>query len=90
MSVVGGTSMFVNMKGKMDNPVVHKIMAYAMFDSSPEGVSKKVHEYVHNPKLHFYAWVENDDILGICGCNVHDQKVEILLIAVDENSRGRG
>ena len=82
--------MFINMKCKMDNPDVHKIIAYAAFDGSPEGVAKKVQEYILSPKLHFYAWVENNAILGICGYDVHDEKVEILLIAVDEDSRGRG
>ena len=82
--------MFINIKNKMDNLVVQKIIAYAAFDGSPEGVAKTVQEYVLNPKLYFYAWAENDSILGICGYEIHDDKLEIHLIAVDEDSRTRG
>jgi ribosomal protein S18 acetylase RimI-like enzyme len=39
---------------------------------------------------HFYAWIENGETLGICGYEVHGDKVEIHLIAVDENTRSRG
>jgi len=82
--------MFINIKNKMDNPIVRKIIAYATFDGSLEGVAKTVEEYLLNSKLYFYAWAENDSILGICGYAIHDDKIEIHLIAVDENSRRRG
>ena len=82
--------MFINIKNKMDNPIVRKIIAYAAFDGSPEGVAKTVEKYLLNSKLYFYAWAENDSILGICGYEIHDDKVEIHLIAVDENFRSRG
>jgi len=82
--------MFTNIKSKMDKPAVHKIIAYAAFDGSAEGTAKEVQKYSLDPNLHFYAWVENDDILGICGFQIHDDKIEIHLIAVDENARGRG
>jgi len=49
-----------------------------------------VQEYLRNPKLYFCAWIENDNIFGICGYEVRDDKVEIHLIAVDENARSRG
>jgi len=82
--------MFINIKNTMDNPTVRKIIAYAAFDGSPEGVAKTVGKYQSDPKLLFYAWVENDTILGICGYEIHDSKIEIHLIAVDENTRSRG
>jgi len=82
--------MFTDIKNKMNSPAVHKIIAYAAFDGSPEGVAKTVETYQHDPKLHFYAWVEGDNVLGICGYEIHAEKVEIHLIAVDENTRSRG
>jgi len=82
--------MFIDIKSEMDNPVVRNIIAYAAFDGSPEGVAKTVQKYLINPNLHFHAWVENGSILGICGFEIHSDKVEIHLIAVDENSRSRG
>jgi len=82
--------MFTDIKQTMDNPVVHKIIAYAAFDGSPSGTAKVVQKYQSNLDLHFYAWIENGETLGICGFEVHSDKVEIHLIAVDEHVRGRG
>ena len=82
--------MFINIKDRMDNPIVRKIIAYAVFDGSPEGVEKTIQKYLLDPKLYFYAWVEHDRILGICGYEIHDDKIEIHLIAVDEKARSRG
>ena len=73
----------------MDTPAVHKIIAYAIFDGSSEGITNTVQKYLLEPTLHFYAWIENDNIMGVCGYELHDDKVEIHLIAVDENLRNR-
>jgi ribosomal protein S18 acetylase RimI-like enzyme len=81
---------FVDIKQQMDNPVVHRIISYAAFDGSPEAVAKTVQKYQTNPRLHFYAWIKNDEILGICGYEVHANKVEIHLISVDEHARAKG
>ena len=82
--------MFTDIKSEIDNPTVHHIIAYALFDGSPENVAKVAQKYLHSAVLHLYAWIENNQILGICGYTVHNDKVEIHLIAVDENARGRG
>jgi len=82
--------MFADIKLKMDNPDVHRIISYASFDGSPEGVAKIVREYQANPCLQFYAWVDCDVVLGICGYEIHSDKIEIHLISVDEHARNRG
>lgn len=82
--------MFADIKREIDNPVIHRIIGYAAFDDSPEGIAKTVRKYQSNPNLHFYGWCENGKPLGICGYEVHNDKVEIHLISVDENARGRG
>ena len=82
--------MFTDIKQTMDNPAVHRLIAYAAFDGSPMGTAKTIQKYQSNPNLHFYAWIENGKSLGICGYEVHGDKVEIHLIAVDENTRSRG
>ena len=82
--------MFTDIKQKMDDTIVHRIISYASFDASPEGIAKIVKKYESSPNLHFYAWIQNDKILGICGYEVHTDKVEIHLLAVDENARSRG
>ena len=81
--------MFTDIKQTMDNPVVHRITAYAAFDGSPEGIKKIVQKYQSNPDLHFYAWVEDEITLGICGYEIHSDKIEVHLISVDEHVRGR-
>ena len=82
--------MFTDIKKKMDTPVVHRIISYASFDGSPEGVSKIVQKYQTNPVFNFYSWIENREIIGICGFEVHDTKIEIHLISVAEHARSRG
>jgi len=82
--------MFTDIKEKMDNPIVHKIIAYAVFDDSTKGIEKTVQKYQSSPNLHFYAWIENNEILGICGYETHSNKVEIHLISVDEHVRSGG
>jgi|GEM_PF-149435 len=81
---------FTDYKQIMDNPAVRRIIAYAAFDDSPEGIAKIIKKYQSDPNLHFYAWVDNNEVLGICGYEVNNDKVEIHLISVDENARGRG
>jgi len=86
----GEVKMFVDVKRRMDTPVVHRIISYASFDGSVEGVTKIVQKYQSNPALHFYAWIENDVVFGICGYEIHSDKIEIHLISVDEHVRNRG
>jgi ribosomal protein S18 acetylase RimI-like enzyme len=82
--------MFADAKDKLNDPVVHRIISYASFDGSPEGIAKTVQKYQLNPELYFYAWIGNGQVLGICGYEIHNDKVEIHLISVDEQARGRG
>ena len=42
--------MFTDIKSKMNHPTVHKIIAYAAFDGSPEGVAKEVKSDLSNPE----------------------------------------
>ena len=82
--------MFKNIKLKMDAPIVHKIIAYASFDGSPTGTQREVQKYQSNDNLNFFGWIENEQVLGICGFEEHLDKVEVHLIAVDETARGKG
>ncbi|MCL1844909.1 MAG: TIGR03960 family B12-binding radical SAM protein [Defluviitaleaceae bacterium] len=83
-------AVFRSIKKRATDENLHRIVAYATFDNSPAYVAKKIEKYRSDPRLHFYGWVENGEILGICVYEIHADKVEIHLIAVDENFRGRG
>ncbi|MCL1862327.1 MAG: GNAT family N-acetyltransferase [Defluviitaleaceae bacterium] len=82
--------MFTDIKQKIDTEIVRRIISYAAFDASVEGVTKIIEQYQNAQNLNFYAWIENDVVLGICSYEVHKTKVEIHLISVDEHARSRG
>jgi len=70
------------------SPDVGSIVALAAVDGSPEGVAKEAEKYRSSDELHFYGWLVDGQVLGICGFEVHADNVEIHLIAV-VNSRQR-
>lgn len=83
---------FQDIKPRITEPEVGKIISYAAFDGSPEGVAKEAEKYLSSEKLKFYGWVDEECIVGICGFEVHNDKVEIHLIAValDRQKSGVG
>ncbi|MCL2579242.1 MAG: GNAT family N-acetyltransferase [Oscillospiraceae bacterium] len=81
--------MFVDIKAEMNTPTVRKIIAYAALDGSPAGVAKEVQTYQQSPALNFYAWVEDGTVIGICGYEIHEDHIEVHLISVDKQARGR-
>ena len=82
--------MFTDIKNQTDNLVVRHIFSLSMFDKSKAGIEKNLKPYRENADYQLYAWVENDKILGTCGCQVLPDKVIIRGIAVDENERKKG
>jgi GNAT superfamily N-acetyltransferase len=82
--------MFQNIKQLITEPEVGKIISYAAFDSSPEGIANVERKYLSSDKLHFYGWVEDKKVIGICGFEVHCNKVEIHLISVAEDRQKQG
>lgn len=82
--------MFQDIKARVTEPEVGAIIALASFDGSPEGVAKEAAKYRSSESLSFYGWVESGGVQGICGFEVHADKVEIHLIAVAENRQRRG
>lgn len=82
--------MFQDIKTRITEAEVGKIVALAAIDGSPEGVAKEAEKYLSSDNLHFYGWLNNDKILGICGFEIHAQKIEIHLIAVAEECQHQG
>jgi len=81
---------FQNIKPRITEPEVGIIISYAALDGSPEGVAKEAELYLSSDMLNFYGWVENGEVIGICGFEVHSDKVEIHLISVFEDRQKQG
>ncbi|MBS3950955.1 MAG: hypothetical protein KGZ53_09900 [Peptococcaceae bacterium] len=82
--------MFYDIKNQLDNPTARTIMAASAYDSSPQAMEQKAGESRRHESWQIYGWVENDEIVDICGFDVHKDYVEILNIAVAENIRYHG
>ena len=54
------------------------------------GVAKEAEKYQASNTLNFYGWVEDSNIVGICGYEVHGDKVEIHRISVAEDKQKQG
>jgi len=81
---------FVNAEEKQSSMVIGKMLAASMFDNSLEAVEKRLGKFNQNDSWNLYGWEENGEMVGICGFEVHSNKVTILNIAVAETARGQG
>ena len=84
--------MFQDIKARITEPKISRIISLAMFDSSPESVAKDAARYQASDRLNVYGWIENGEIIGICGFEVHPDKVEIhrMAVATDRQWQGVG
>lgn len=57
---------------------------------SLSGIINKINKYISSEKLNLYGWVENGEVLGVCGFEILGDKIEIDLIAVAENVQKSG
>ena len=81
---------FVDIKARLEDSAVQRIWALAVFDASAESMAREVVAYQAHSGWQFFGWFEEDSLLGICGFTVHEDYVEILHIAVAEQSQQRG
>jgi GrpB-like predicted nucleotidyltransferase (UPF0157 family)/N-acetylglutamate synthase-like GNAT family acetyltransferase len=82
--------MFYDMEEQLDNPVVLQIMAYGEYQCSIERAKQRAAEYRLHKSWHLCGWIEDGEIVGVCGFEVHSDHVELLIISVAENIRHRG
>jgi riboflavin biosynthesis RibT protein len=82
--------MFYDMKEDLENPTVRKLMGESMWDSSTEAIDKRAAEFRHRDDWNLYGWRVGNEILGICGLEVHPDCVVLHGMAVDPNSRKNG
>jgi ribosomal protein S18 acetylase RimI-like enzyme len=83
-------AMFQDIKPHIADSSVGEIIALAAVDGSAQGVSKEAKKYLSSDNLHFYGWLVNEKVVGICGFEVHSEKVEIHLIAVAGDCQRQG
>jgi GrpB-like predicted nucleotidyltransferase (UPF0157 family)/N-acetylglutamate synthase-like GNAT family acetyltransferase len=81
---------FCNIKDRLGDPDVLRIMSYSIYEESLERAAQKAQEYRENETQYVYGWIENGSVFGVCGFVVHSDKVEITNISVDINARHRG
>ena len=82
--------MFCDMKNDLENPTVRKLVSASAYDQSIEATDKRIEEFRRREDLYLYGWLENDEILGICGIEVHSNNVVIRSITVEPDVRKRG
>ena len=83
--------MFRNIKDELNNPTVLQLLVASAYDDSMENAYKKAEEFRNRHNLSIYGWIEDEEIVGVCGFKIyHTDHVEILNIAVSETARGRG
>jgi GrpB-like predicted nucleotidyltransferase (UPF0157 family)/N-acetylglutamate synthase-like GNAT family acetyltransferase len=82
--------MFCDIKNNIDAPTVCEILAACVFDNSPEGMAHEIAKYQANPDMQFYGYHENGELLGVCGFEEHENRMEILHIAARETARHKG
>jgi ribosomal protein S18 acetylase RimI-like enzyme len=78
------------MKNDLDNPTIRKLVSESAYDQSNEATDRRMEEFRRREDLHLYGWLENDEILGACGVEIHSDCVIINNIAVDPKVRKRG
>jgi len=75
---------------KLENPTVRKLVSESSWDKSTEAMDRKAMEFRCRDDLHLYGWFESNEILGVCGVELHSGWVEINNIAVGTNTRKHG
>lgn len=82
--------MFSDIKYQVDNLIVRKLIGESAYDNSSDVIDKKVAEFLHKKDWYLYGWIENNEILGICGIEVYSDYIEISNIAVSPDARKQG
>ncbi len=82
--------MFCNIKDRIYDSAVRKIMAQSAFDQTEEAMDRKAEEFIRHVSWQLYGWIEDEEIVGICGFVVYRDYIEILNIAVAQHAQRKG
>ena len=82
--------MFYDIKERIYDSVVREIMAQSSFDQSREAMDRKAEEFYRHVSWQLYGWIEDEEIVGICGFVVYRDYIEILNIAVAQHAQRKG
>lgn len=83
-------NLFCEIKNSIETPAVREILAACVFDSSPEGMAHQIAKYQANPDMLLYGYQVDGELLGVCGLEEHESRVEIYHIAARESARKEG
>lgn len=82
--------MFCDIKDKLDDPSILKIMAYSEYEESLARAVERAKAHRSDDAQLVYGWVEDNVILGVCAFRVLPDRVSIGGISVAQNARGQG
>jgi len=82
--------MFYDIKGRIYDSVVREIMAQSAYDQSSEAMDRKAEEFNRHVSWQLFGWIEDEEIVGICGFTVYRDYIEILNIAVAQHAQRKG
>ena len=82
--------MFESIKNRLNNPKVRHLFGTLGEEYTEAIIDMKLAQYHDDAAYSIYGWLEQDEILGICGFVFRDDCIYIHDLAVDEDVRGRG
>ena len=82
--------MFCDIERELENPTVINLLSESAGDKSTEAMGIRMAEFKSREDLRLYGWIENDEVLGVCGVEIHSDWVVINNIAVNFSARKHG
>ena len=83
--------MFRDIKKEQPDPAIIQLLAACVYENSPERAQSAAEEYRTRHNRDLFGWVENGEIIGMCGFRVyHTDRVVVTHIATRSQDRGRG
>jgi len=82
--------MFLDLHSDLGSSAVRALVAGSAWDKSEAATDRTIAQFRDRDDWHLYGWVENGEVVGTCGAEVHEDFVVIKGIAVDPNTRMRG
>ena len=80
--------MFQNIKKQLDAPEVRRLLSILGAEYTETIINIKLAQYRDDKAHLMYGWLENKEILGICGFELCDDYIHLKDLVVDENMRG--
>ena len=79
--------MFCNIKHRLGDPAVLRIMAYSEYECSPERAARKARAYQENPAQRSYGWMEDEAVLVAIICHCLDRWLVHCITSFENKKR---